>query len=60
MTPLTLRPAGAAPKLIAALAVLAGLFYTTYHRLAAFFADLARGLGELLYFPGKLFIGTEG
>ena len=52
--PLTLRPASAAPEIIAALAVFAGLFHSMHHRFAAFFADPARGLGKLPYLPGKL------
>lgn len=28
-----------------------------HHRFAALFADLARGLGKLLHFPGKLAMG---
>ena len=52
-----LRPAGAGPEVIAALAVLARLFYPMRHRLAALGADFARGFGELPHFPGKLIVG---
>jgi len=55
----TLRPAGAAPKIIAALTVFAGLFHPMHHRFAAFFADLARGLGKSLYLSGKLVISRS-
>lgn len=51
---LALRPTGAAPKIIAARAVFAGLFHPMHHRLAAFFAELARGFGELLHLFRKV------
>ena len=54
-----LRPTCTAPKIIPALAVFSGLFHPMHHRLAAFFANAARGLGELLHFPGKLVIGRS-
>lgn len=51
--------AGAAPKIIAALAVFAGLFHPMHHRFAAFFADLARGLGKRHHFAEKPVTGRS-
>ena len=54
---LALRPAGATPKVIATLAVFSGLLHQMEHRLTAFFADLARGLGKFLYLSGERVMG---